>query len=144
MLLRTLPTAHDRQQRRAAFTLMEMLVVVAIIVALAGIGGYFLMGAMSSAEKDIARIQVRGPLTDAVKTYYLRHKQWPQSLQILLQVDQKTGQPYLEEQSAIIDPWGKEYQYNPAGTNNGGRRPDIWTNDPTTGEEIGNWTPLTK
>ncbi len=41
MLLRQ----DGKRNRRAAFTLMEMLIVVAIIVALAGIGGYYLIGA---------------------------------------------------------------------------------------------------
>ncbi len=43
------------RQKRAAFTLMEMLVVVAIIVALAGIGGFFLLGALEDAKVDVRR-----------------------------------------------------------------------------------------
>src|SRR5687768_612621 len=134
MLLRNYP---NRTVRRAAFTLMEMLVVVAIIVAIAGIGGYFLFAQLGQTEKDAARLQIKGPLTDAVKTYYLRNnKQYPDNLQILLDPSVKGG-PYLEEVSALVDPWGQEYKYDKGGQKNGGRRPDIWTIAPD-GEEIGN------
>lgn len=128
-----------KRNRRAAFTLMEMLVVVAIIVALAGIGGYFLIGALSQSQRDIAKTQARGTLTTAVKTYYTRHNSWPQSLQQLLQADTK-GPPILEDADALRDPWGGTYQYDPNGQMNGGRKPDIWAVDPKDGHKCGNWS----
>jgi len=128
-----------KQNRRAAFTLMEMLVVVAIIVALAGIGGYFLLGQLSQSQRDVARAQVRGPLTNAVKTYYIRHNTWPQSLDQLLQADAK-GPPILEDRDALVDPWQSHYQYDQSGPMNGGRRPDIYAVDPKDGTKIGNWS----
>lgn len=128
-------TARDR---RLAFTLMEMIVVVAIIVALAGVGGYYLLGAMGQSEKDVARTKAKGPLTQAVQTYYINNHTWPSSLQELLNKDSKGKGPYLEDQSALLDPWEKPYQYNAQGSHNNGRRPDIWTIAPD-GTEIGNW-----
>ena len=127
-----------RRQRRAAFTLMEMLVVVAIIVALAGIGGYFLLNQLSQSQKDVARAQVKGPLTDSCKTFYLKNHQWPPSLDQLLVNDGKGG-PYLEDRDALKDPWGQAYQYDPSGPMNEGRRPDIWSQSPD-GQKIGNWS----
>jgi general secretion pathway protein G len=124
--------------RRAAFTLMEMLVVVAIIVALAGVGGFFLMRALSDSQKDIAKTQVR-VLTDACRAYAIKHaNNFPESLDLLLAADQRGG-PWLEDRDALKDPWEKPYQYNKAGPRNQGKRPDIWTIDPTTQQEIGNW-----
>jgi general secretion pathway protein G len=138
MLLRQ----ESSRQRRAAFTLMEMLIVVAIIVALAGIGGYFLLGALIESQEEIARTQASGTLTNACKTYYMKHNEWPQSLQQLLQKD-ALGGPYLETPDALIDPWGQPYQYNAQGPNNNGMKPDIWAvpkNNPNN--KIGNWSKM--
>jgi type II secretory pathway pseudopilin PulG len=116
---------------------MEMLVVVAIIVALAGIGGYFLMGQLNVSQKDVAKTQVKGPLTQAVQTYFLRHQQYPGSLAQLRQADDR-GPAILDSDDALIDPWGRQYQYDPAGPMNQGMKPDIWTIAPDN-QKLGNW-----
>ncbi len=141
MLLRQ----DSKRQRRAAFTLMEMLVVVAIIVALAGIGGFFLMGALGGAQKDIAQTQVKGALTQACQAYFTRHNgTFPETLAELLKKDEFGG-PYLESPDALIDPWKQQYQYDKSGQMNNGTKPDIWTVDPKEpGVKIGNWSKLTQ
>jgi general secretion pathway protein G len=132
MLLR-----KDLKRRRAGFTLMEMLIVVAIIVALAGVGGFFLMGALSGSQKDIARSNLK-TLTDACNAYKARNYDYPNTLDELT-VKDKNGVKYLEL-DAIKDPWKKNYQYDKNGTKNGGERPDIWTTSPAPENEmIGNW-----
>ena len=42
---------------RHGFTLMEILVVVAIILILAGLGGYYFMGQLKESRKSAAKIQ---------------------------------------------------------------------------------------
>jgi general secretion pathway protein G len=126
-----------KRTRRAAFTLLEMLVVVAIIVALAGVGTYFLFGAMRSSEKDIARIKCKA-LGDVCVQYSIKNHNFPQSLQQLLQRDPKGNGPYLEEPDALLDPWGNQFQYNPQGQHNMGRRPDVFCQAPD-GTTVGNW-----
>ena len=132
---------NSELRRRAAFTLMEMLIVVAIIVALAGIGGYFLMGALITAKKDVALIQTKN-LGTACDTYQIRHNGlFPESLELLLQRDEAGNPPILESVDALIDPWGQRYQYDKAGTMNQGMHADVYTIDPSDPQKmkIGNW-----
>ncbi len=129
------------RQRRPAFTLMEMLIVVAIIVALAGIGGFYLFGALGDSQEGIAEAQCRGALTQACRSYYLKHNnQYPQSLEQLLQKD-ALGGPYLESHDNITDPWGQKYQYDASGPSNNGMKPDIWTVVPNSNpqKKVGNF-----
>lgn len=116
---------------------MEMLVVVAIIVALAGMGGYYFLGQANQARKGTAKGQIK-TLEQAVDNYKLDHRdQTPAALTALLTKDEYGG-PYLKNQDALIDPWGKPFNYNPAGSRNNGLYPDIFAIAPD-GTEIGNW-----
>jgi hypothetical protein len=121
---------------------MEILVVVAIIVAMASLGTLAVLSYLNKARADLARARTN-EVTAACKVYWIDHKgQWPQGLQALLVADQ-VGGPWLEKQDAIIDPYtGGVMGYDPNGSrntaagNNG--RPDVWC-QPPGGEPIGNW-----
>jgi general secretion pathway protein G len=139
-----LPITHrNPERRRAAFTLMEVLVVVAILVVLAGIGGVIFLRAQEDAYRDIARIDLKS-LTEACQAYARSHGgENPQTLQELVQPSDG-GRPYLEAKK-LLDPWGRPYQYNPQSQNANNQaagKPDIWStganlNDPNG--TIGNW-----
>jgi general secretion pathway protein G len=134
MILRTKDRRHGL---RHGFTLMEILVVVAIILVLASLGGYYIIGAANDARKSTAKAQIK-QIEQGVEAFNLKHLgQWPPNLQSLIVKDEMGG-PYLKNHDYIIDPWGREYQYNAAGPRNGGIQPDIWTVTPE-GQEIGNW-----
>jgi len=131
---------HTPENRiaRAAFTLMEMLVVVAIIVALAGLGGYYVMGQLASSQKKTAKLKAI-ELNKAVETYMLDHNQnLPGSLEMLLGQDDHGG-PYLKSKDSLVDPWGAPYRYDPSGPRHQGREPDIWSVGPKGNEELGNF-----
>jgi general secretion pathway protein G len=123
---------------RQGFTLMEVLVVVAIILILASLGGYYLLGQVDEARKSAAKAQVR-TITQACETYKLHNFQYPGTLDILLQPDPNGGPPLLKNAEALTDPWGRPYQYDASGANNRGTQPDIWSGGPSGNEKLGNW-----
>jgi prepilin-type N-terminal cleavage/methylation domain-containing protein len=133
----------DRILRRAAFTLMEMLVVVAIIVVLAGVGGAYLIGRLNEAKVDAARIKAR-EISQAVDQYYVDHSQYPPSLDVLLQRDQDGKGPYLKNVDAILNPVNNlPYSYDPSGQigmskGNTAPTPDVYITLPD-GRVIGNF-----
>jgi type II secretory pathway pseudopilin PulG len=117
---------------------MEMLVVVAIIVALAGLGGYYVMGAMQSSQVKTAKLKAVN-LAKAADNYKLDHNMAPPpSLTVLLQAD-NFGGPYLTDQNALMDPWGQQYQYDPTGSHHNGMEVDVYTTNPKTGQMVGNF-----
>jgi prepilin-type N-terminal cleavage/methylation domain-containing protein len=90
---------------RRGFTLMEVLVVVAILVILAGTASIFVFRYLDDAKKDRARFDIQA-LTQAAKTYMIRNGGTPpDNLGQVLQ--------YIEggSESNLIDPWNNQYQY---------------------------------
>lgn len=127
---------------RRGFTLMEMLVVVAIIVVLAGTAIPLIINNLENAKKDTARTFCKATLTQAVEAYKLRINEYPPSLEALTQVWPDGSLPTLKPEN-IIDPWGHPYQYSPQGQHNAAYGlPDIWSLGPRVNDPngiIGNW-----
>ncbi len=122
---------------RKGFTLMEILVVVAIIVVLAGVGVAYLLPKVDEAREGVAKSNLR-TVTDACKQYWLSNgSNWPPSLDALA-MQQPNGAPPLLPPDALLDPWQHPWIYDPSGANNQGMQPDISCNTPQ-GKVIGNW-----
>jgi len=102
-------TLAPRTRRRAAFTLMEVLVVVAILVILAGIG-IAVFRYMDTGKEGAAKMQIKN-IETAVMNFQLEHKQWPENLQILTQPTD--GKAASLKQKDLVDPWGRPYEYHP-------------------------------
>jgi hypothetical protein len=56
----------------------------------------------------------------------------------LAQPDADGSRPAINSADALIDPWGRPYNYDPNGPRNNGNKPDIWAVAPD-GALIGNW-----
>ena len=129
---------------RGGFTLMEMLVVVAIIVVLAGVAVPMLMGRLEDAKIGRAQVDVK-TLTATCQTYQLKYGDFPATLEVLCQPKQNGGLPFIEP-SALLDPWNREYQYQAQGQHMAMYgKPDIWSLGPRPGDQmsiIGNWSKL--
>jgi general secretion pathway protein G len=127
---------NSRRSDRLGFTLMEVLVVVAILVILAGTASVFVFRFLDDAKVDRAKSDVK-TIEGVCTAYKLKYGEYPESLQDLI-TPPNGGKPFLDSADAINDPWGRPYQYNPSGQNSNGLKPDISTTSPD-GEMIGNW-----
>lgn len=105
--------------RPAGFTLLELLVVVAIIGLLVGFVAPRYFGQIGKSEVTAARAQIDA-LEKALDQYRLDTGHYPsteQGLAALLQRPQnepKWNGPYLRK-DVPPDPWGKPYQYRAPG-----------------------------
>jgi len=130
-----------RAEARGGFTLMEMLVVVAILVVLAGAAVPIYLNYLDQAKVNRAMLDCK-TLTTVCETYKVKYGDFPQSLQQLVQPPDGAA-PYIAPDN-LLDPWGHPYNYDPTGQHNQGlNRPDIFSNGPRAGDPnaiIGNWT----
>ncbi len=72
------PNTRHLARRRAAFTLVEMLVVIVIIAILLAMGSSAYVQAINHAKRGRAETQLR-ELTKAWNAYYLTYHKWPTS-----------------------------------------------------------------
>ncbi len=99
---------RQHQHKRAAFTLMEIIVVVAIILVLAGAAVMIVPRFLDDARINRAQVDVK-TLEKAVTAYNIKNPTQPlQSLDQLAQVQGDGTSAYITPES-LIDPWGQPY-----------------------------------
>jgi len=103
-----------RSAARAGFTLIEVLLVVAILGILAGVVVVNFAGKQKKAMIDACRASIQNICT-AVDMYEVDTGRFPPSLNALVQNDGSPNWngPYLR--STTKDPWGQEFQYSQTG-----------------------------
>jgi general secretion pathway protein G len=134
-------------KKRYGFTLVEIMLVVIIIAALASMVIPRLVGRSDQAKVAVARSDIDGNLATALRLYELDNGFFPTSQQGLQALQQKPttpplpqnwNGPYIEKEA--IDPWGNAYIYESPGKN----RPDydLYSKgrDPSSpDDDIKNW-----
>lgn len=111
--------ARSRGARRG-FTLVEVLVVLAILMGLATLVTVNVIGQQRKARIDTAKIQIR-LLETALSSYHDAHRRYPtmeQGLEALASCPKIPPVPdnyppdgYLSSRRLPKDPWGNDYVY---------------------------------
>jgi len=129
---------------RGGFTLIELMVVVIIIAALAGMVLPRVLPASDEAKRNIALGDIAG-ITVALKLYRLHNDRYPstdEGLNALMQAPASARNwkgPYIERKP--LDPWKRTYQYRYPGAHNTTGF-DIWSVGPKeedAGDDVTSW-----
>ena len=105
-----------RMQRSGGFTLIEILVVMAIIAMLAVMVAPNLFNQQAGAMRDVALTEI-STLEAALDIYRLDVGEYPDSLDGLMEDDTDRASwngPYLRR-AVPTDPWDNEYVYESSG-----------------------------
>lgn len=145
-MLSSVPPSRRRQR---GFTLLEILVVLAIIGLVAGLAITKVGGIFDNAKVDTAKLAVNVTMKTPLTAYKLHMSDYPSTadgLQALWTAPSKGADnwhgPYGEGSKPPPDPWGEPYQYEFPGKHNKNSY-DLWSKGPDhqsgTEDDIGNW-----
>ncbi len=146
-----LTSLRSARTTRRGFTLVEIIIVLAIIGMIAGLAVTRVEGIFGGSQTSIAKIFVN----DSLKTSFVRYRidigDYPstaEGLEALVsapssRADRWKG-PYIDAKGGKVplDPWGEPYGYRYPGTKNTGGY-DVFSKGPDkvegTEDDIGNW-----
>jgi general secretion pathway protein G len=109
------------RRRTRAFTLIELLAVIAILGLIAAFAVPQVLKWVSGARSDSARIQIEA-LGGSIDLYRLEVGSYPPTLEALVEKPQGVARwngPYLKKRVLPKDPWGNDYIYRSPGKNGG-------------------------
>ena len=139
---------RNKQSRRSAFTLMELLLVAGILALLAAFAIPRLFQQATDAKIKLAEAAIgqNGPIAKALNSYKWDMGQFPdtdEGLEALFQTkeevdDESYKGPYLEGAfEALKDPWNNAYEYRYPGEIHGEEGYDLWSRGPNQVDDGG-------
>jgi general secretion pathway protein G len=141
-------TQTDTRRRDSGFTLLELLVVLAIMGLLAAIVAPQVLRYLGSSRSQTAKVQVQN-VNAALELYKLDVGRYPtpeEGLNALVTAPATApgwNGPYLQKAGALRDPWGQPYFYKVPGQHG---EVDVYTLGADKAEggsgeakDVGNW-----
>ena len=84
-------------------TLVEIMVVMAIIAIIGTAIAFGVIPALAGSQKDAAKAQIE-TISKGLDTYYVKHREMPENLDALVEEE------YLKADQ-LLDPWKKQFAY---------------------------------
>ncbi len=109
----------SKSAHSSGFTLIELIVVIALVAVLAAVIAPNLLGKATEANRKSATIQLE-KIANAVELYRLETGRYPEELTDLVRrpdgVERWNG-PYVRKMSQLQDPWGHDLVMRRPGEN---------------------------
>ncbi len=134
---------HNNKKRRAGFTLLEVLIVLAIIGVIAAMAVPRLLGQQQSANIKVTKTAITN-LEQAAKLYAVDNLgEPPESIDVMLSKKEDGTAPVLDKMPT--DAWNNPLNYEYPNSRAETETPAIWSNgknrknDNGSGDDINNW-----